>query len=799
MRLVVLVSFFLGSFTCFIQPVRGELPTEKEMTLVCQNWLNLVVHEQGSWAGVTDPAITRFEDVVSGERLLARCYIIEPRGYIVVPNLKELSPVKAYSDECDWDLHGNGGAPVLIRDVLEDRLNRFVEIYGSIEKKQDENKRNWFSRNCREKWEYLSQPEGEFRSQLLRSTSSLRSTGPLLNTYWHQNYPYNNNCPMGDGSRCIVGCVATALAQVMRYHEWPPYGNGSYSYDWDGDDSCNFGSAAGAGELTAYFGTPYDWDNMPTTCYYGCTAAEKNALANLCYDVGVACEMDYGACSSGAYMARALQVLPEFFYYDDSIDLEYRSSHSANSWFNMIKTEIDAGRPMFYTLRMQGGGHAIVCDGWRETGGLNQYHMNYGWGGGSTAWYTVDDLNGTNDPYLEELIRRIFPAGDCNDNKIFDSEDISTGYSLDCQNDGVPDECQIAGNDCNGNSIPDDCETAGLITVHPADQFICPGGSVYFSLTASGATSYQWYKDGGILYNGGRISGVNTDELTISDSLVSDAGEYTCVVNFGCLEAESIPAALVEVVDSVIVQQPAQNIVACAGNAVQLSFEVSGVGLDYVWQKDGEALIDDSRVTGANSSTLMIAGLQSDDQGEYRCLVSDPCGESLLSDESIVSLESEIVVQPQDTCAEIGGTARFTVRASCVPGQTLSYYWRKGSTYLTDGGAVSGSHSDTLTITGVTGDDAGMYRVTILSQNCDLFSMEAFLTIGGCPTCSSSLLGDMDNDGDYDLADLQGFTACYGTNVIAVPECVCANIDDVDDYVNSDDWQVLQMLMVGPR
>ena len=109
-------------YTCLL---RGELPTEKEMTLVCQNWLNLVVHEQGElgWELLIRQLPGKRRRIVSGERLLARCYIIEPRGYIVVPNLKELSPVKAYSDECDWDLlRQRRNAPVLIRDVLEDRI-----------------------------------------------------------------------------------------------------------------------------------------------------------------------------------------------------------------------------------------------------------------------------------------------------------------------------------------------------------------------------------------------------------------------------------------------------------------------------------------------------------------------------------------------------------------------------------------------------------------------------------------------------------------------------------------------------
>jgi hypothetical protein len=200
--------------------------------------------------------------------------------------------------------------------------------------------------------------------------------------------------------------VATAAAQIMKYHNWPPSGTGDHTYSWDGDQSC--GGDVGGGELIADFSDSYDWIRMPNDCNAGCTQIQEDALAELCYEVGVAFEMDYGVCGSVTGTHMALTVFPTYFRYDSSIDREDRDEHTAGEWFSIIQTEINNGRPMQYRIYS----HSIVCDGWRDTGGQSQYHMNYGWGGSQTAWFTVDNLHcdwpGC-DPMVEYVIRHIQP------------------------------------------------------------------------------------------------------------------------------------------------------------------------------------------------------------------------------------------------------------------------------------------------------------------------------------------------------------------------------------------------------
>lgn len=404
MALVLLLSLIAAP------EILAERATQQEMELVCQNWLSYMVYQRGAWAGETRPEIVQVDEMVENDTVLARCFSVSPTGYVVVPILKELPPVKVYSEEYRLDVDQRVGFPQLLREVLLSRIRLYARVYGSLDAVQPPTGDVLLGRGHKAQWELFSKNREEFQNDLTQRTfEPLIQVGPLLTSSWHQGSPYYNLCPMGDGGRCVVGCVATATAQILKYWNWPPSGTGSHSYTWDGDDSCD--GPVGGGTLSATFSDPYDWANMPNNCDGGCTPTQRNALAELCYEVGVAFEMDYGACGSGTWTYMALNVFPDYFKYDSSIDRENRVDHSPASWFSTIQNEINMDRPIQYRIYR----HSIICDGWRDTGGQNQYHMNYGWGGSHTAWYGIDSLycywvEGDTCPIAEEyLIRNIFP------------------------------------------------------------------------------------------------------------------------------------------------------------------------------------------------------------------------------------------------------------------------------------------------------------------------------------------------------------------------------------------------------
>lgn len=203
----------------------------------------------------------------------------------------------------------------------------------------------------------------------------------MLTTRWNQSPLYNYYCPTG----CPAGCVATAMAQVMKFWEHPIKGTGSHGYNTvHGYLSANFDS------------TYYDWDNMPNSISSSSTMQQIHAVALLSYQVGVAVEMDYSTDGSGAslvgygYGSSGLNALRAYFGYKSSAYGVYKSSYSDYEWVNMLKYELDHGRPILYAGYDNSAGHAFVFDGYNSS---SQFHINWGWGGAYNGFYAMGALN----------------------------------------------------------------------------------------------------------------------------------------------------------------------------------------------------------------------------------------------------------------------------------------------------------------------------------------------------------------------------------------------------------------------
>jgi len=368
------------------QQASAEVASDQEMRQVCENMLAEVVAVKGAWAESSTPTIREVTDIRMGDTVLAHIYAVDPRGYVLVPTLKEMVPIKAYSEESNLDEKQEGGFLALITEMLSDRARTYVRLYGSLDAEQPSAGEALFGRGQKETWGRYTKPTREFLPQVA-GMSAEDEAGPLLTSSWHQREPYNNDCPMGSTGRCVVGCVATATAQIMNYWQHPAYGVGSHTYTWEEDNSCDGYWSPGA-ELTAYYSDTYDWAHMPDSCDEGCSSADSIALAELNYEVGVAFEMMYGACGSGAYVTAALGVFSTYYKYSPEVYGVNRYDYDQAEWYGLIKDEIDAGRPIQYRINR----HSIVCDGYRDTQGFYEYHMNYGWGGAYTTWFVMDSL-----------------------------------------------------------------------------------------------------------------------------------------------------------------------------------------------------------------------------------------------------------------------------------------------------------------------------------------------------------------------------------------------------------------------
>jgi hypothetical protein len=352
------------------------------------------------WQNASPFTTDRIQTIEYEGEVLGFALAVEGGGYVVVPAYRELPPVTVYSMSSALDVNADEGFCKMLKEVLSYKIHLLRDYFATPNPPAEWAILGAAATQYRAKWQNYSSDYSTFtkavqdedRQKALDNERepwgryAIMDIGPLTTSSWHQSAPYNNLCPMGDGGRCVVGCVATATAQILYYHRSPITGIGSHTYWWGGDYSCG-GETAGD-SLTATYSDPYDWANILDRYTGSETQAQKNAVAELCYEVGVAENMMYGRCGSGAYMTSILTALTTYFGYSNQIDMESRSNYSSgDQWFAMLQTELNFYRPLQYGI----SGHSIVCDGWRVAG-TNQVHMNYGWDDSHNAWYTVDDL-----------------------------------------------------------------------------------------------------------------------------------------------------------------------------------------------------------------------------------------------------------------------------------------------------------------------------------------------------------------------------------------------------------------------
>lgn len=249
---------------------------------------------------------------------------------------------------------------------------------------------------------------------------------PLLDVRgiaFNQNTPYNNYCPTvtygptGDvhTSSTVTGCVATAMAQVMKFWQWPTNGTGSNSYDWSTNIIYNGSKYPNTKTLTADFTKTYDWNNTLNTYTGSETTEQMAAIATLMYDCGVAVNMDYNINGSGSNSYSAAKAFVSYFKYSANADIRKRSNYTDDQWNSILIDELSAGRPVLYSGEKEDntGGHAFICDGYTSD---EYYHFNWGWNGQMNGNFKLnslkpnDEYNLNNDfSYHQNIITQLAP------------------------------------------------------------------------------------------------------------------------------------------------------------------------------------------------------------------------------------------------------------------------------------------------------------------------------------------------------------------------------------------------------
>lgn len=220
-------------------------------------------------------------------------------------------------------------------------------------------------------------------TQLQTGDKGILDVATMLTGNWDQIFPYNSMVPMdpacsGFNGHVTVGCVATAMSQIMYYWRWPNTGVGSHC-----DSYTNYGS------LCADFGaTTYDWNGMNNQ-----PSKECDPIALISYHAGIAVNMYYnqdGLCSSASYESDVAPALRNYFRYASTAAYVKKVNYSTSNWNSLLQGDLNAGQPINYAGHGSQGGHSWVCDGYQAT---DYYHFNWGWSGSSNGYYYLTNLN----------------------------------------------------------------------------------------------------------------------------------------------------------------------------------------------------------------------------------------------------------------------------------------------------------------------------------------------------------------------------------------------------------------------
>ena len=291
-------------------------------------------------------------------------------GFVVVSGDDAVRPILGYSVNATLN---PGNLPSNMAAYL-DGLSQQIKIARQRQGAAD--------RQARSEWKALL--ADTVNVQVFQQNSSRTAVSPLLTTKWGQGYCFNRYCPVDESGNAATGCVATALAQIVRYWESPATGFGKHTYN-----------LSQYGILSVDFGTAnYQYSLMPDSLDRSTPVAQINEVSKLVYHLGVALNASYGFSGTGGYHAGARAAMINHFGFNPYTGYTERSSYTDAEWMSLLKGELDLGRPVYYGGSGSAGGHVFVCDGYDAS---DYFHFNWGWNGDGDGYFTLANLNP--DPY----------------------------------------------------------------------------------------------------------------------------------------------------------------------------------------------------------------------------------------------------------------------------------------------------------------------------------------------------------------------------------------------------------------
>lgn len=332
---------------------------------------------------------------------------LEPAGFVIVAADDRIEPIIAYAESGAYDPSCENPLGALVSRDLPARMvvaRKGPEGTVGVKRKTRKQKR----------WRQLTELRQGYAGSVSMLSGEIASdirVAPLIQSRWSQSgacggYCYNYYTP----NHYPCGCVATAFAQIMRFHQHPTESIGVHEYSIKVDEVEETAVTRGGDGL----GGAYRWDSMPADPWASCselTYEHRRAIGALCYDMGIAAHMSYVASGSAANFDTAAEALVATFGYGNA-DTAGSPGTGTHFW-NMVNPNLDAGLPVAFGIVSEEIGHAVIADGYGYIGATLYHHINFGWAGSADAWYNLPDFSGVNPTFtmVDSCVYNIYATG----------------------------------------------------------------------------------------------------------------------------------------------------------------------------------------------------------------------------------------------------------------------------------------------------------------------------------------------------------------------------------------------------
>jgi hypothetical protein len=461
---LMLVVFSFSSALFFVADVLARPTTAEEAKTVVLNWLHSEAKPMQTALGGQIRQVKTFADSsVSPAYYVVFLY---PAGLVFVSADDLVEPIIGFvSEATDYDPSPSNPLGALVSGDIPGRILKAREMESSASPDAVSPTPGTVWEKARSKWERLESPGlAEASAGSLANVSDVR-IAPLVQSKWSQggadgSYDsdpcYNYYTPpykAGSAYNYPCGCTATAIAQLMRFFQFPTQGVGTASFGITVNNKATTRSLRGGNGS----GGPYNWAEMPLTTGWATPLIKRQAIGALTADAGVSVNMKYTATGSSAWSWGAFT---ETFGYSNAMDA-YNSGGGfpEDSMLAMFNPNLDARHPILVDISGSSGGHAIVCDGYGYNISTLYHHLNMGWLGSSDAWYNLPTVITTNSEYnkVYGATYNIFVTG---------SGEIISGRVTDYNNKPVSGAL-VAGTPAAGGKFTAQTDSNGIYALLP--------------------------------------------------------------------------------------------------------------------------------------------------------------------------------------------------------------------------------------------------------------------------------------------------------------------------------------------